>query len=392
MFKLFRIKNTELPIFLFWLLIASLYIRPYNGIMQPFYNMGNYAIFFYSTYIVVDKWNFSGVFVRNIWKILVSGVLFLIISRLLNGYRYESQFTSIFLYNIALINLFTFGILDNTWAKLKGFGFLLLIYIVINFITIYIFPDGMYQNDLYTQNWFLGYKNVMIRTILPGITLIILCAIHDYGKVVFMDYFLIGIAMISIYLAESSTSLVMMVVFVLGILFWSFKRKEYNFSLFKCFIVTMCISVAFTMFSLQSFLSSILESLFEKDTTFTGRTYVWAYTLLRLMSSPFIGFGWHSADEWREVLGFYDIITTGFSHPHNFILYMLLQGGLIYLGLFIYLCYYISKTFDKLNSYSYVLTLMYLTFFVEGITESLTGAVLFMPFLGLYAVLKIEKK
>lgn len=391
MFKLFRIKKAELPIFLFWLFIASLYIRPYNGIMQPFYNMGNYAIFLYSTYIVVNKWNISGVFVRNIWIILVSGVLFLIISRLLNGYRYESQFNSIFLYNIALINLFTFGIIDYTWAKLKGFSFLLLIYIVINFITIYIFPDGMYQNDLYTQNWFLGYKNVMIRTILPGITLIILCAIHDYGKVVFMDYFLIGIAMISIYLTKSSTSLVMMVVFVLGILFWSLKRKEYNFSLFKCFIVTMCISVAFTMFSLQSFLSSILESLFEKDVTFTGRTYVWAYTLLRLMSSPFIGFGWHSTDEWREVLGFY-YITAGFSHPHNFILYMLLQGGLIYLGLFIYLCYYISRTFDKLNSYGYVLTLMYLTFFVEGITESLTGAVLFMPFLGLYAVLKNEKK
>ena len=45
MFKLFRLKSAEYPIFLLWLLIASLYIRPYNGIMQPFYEYGNYCVF-----------------------------------------------------------------------------------------------------------------------------------------------------------------------------------------------------------------------------------------------------------------------------------------------------------------------------------------------------------
>lgn len=385
MFKLFKIKTTEYPIFLLWLLIASLYVRPYNSIMQPFYEYGNYSVFLYSSYMVVDKWKSSSKFLKAVYMLLIVSVLFLIASRLLNGYGYDNKFSSVYLYNIALINLFTYGIIDKTWVKLKAFSFLLLIYIVINFITIINYPEGLYATDIYTSNWFLGFKNVMIRLILPGVALNILCSIYDFGKPNIKDYLLMFVALYSVYLVDSSTSILMMCIFIVGVLYWLFKKGNAQLSLFKCFWITTCISIAFTMFSFQSYFSSLIETLFEKDATFTGRTYVWAFTLMRLLDSPIIGFGWHSADEWREVLGFYGQgFDMGFSHPHNFILYLLLQGGVVYLSLFFILCFYISKKDINFNAWNYILTLLFLTFFIEGITESLTGAIFFMPFFGLY--------
>ena len=386
MFKLFKLKATEYPIFILWVLIASLYIRPYNSIMAPFYVYGNYGVFLYSSYVVLKKWNCANLVFKIIYSVLIFGVLYLILSRLLNGFGYDNKYSAIYLYDIALINIFSFGLIENMWVKLKAFSFLLLLYICINFITIILYPDGLYETDVYSTNWYLGYKNVMVRTILPGIVLNMLCSIHDFGKLNIKDILLSFISLYSVYLVDSSTSIFILGIFIAGVLIWQFKKTIPSITLFKVFGVATCVSIAFTMFSFQSYLSSLIETLFEKDATFTGRTYVWAFTLVRLLDSPFIGFGWHSADEWRSVLGFYDIgFEMGFSHPHNFILYMLLQGGVIYLVLFIFLCFYISKHCNRNTSYYYVLTIMYLAFFVEGITESLTGAIFLMPLFGLYA-------
>ena len=195
------------------------------------------------------------------------------------------------------------------------------------------------------------------------------------------------VAIYSVYLVDSSTSIAMLYIFILGVLIWRIKGLIFRPSLFKCFVIVSAISIAFTFFSFQEYLGSLIDGLFDKDTTFTGRTFVWAFTLIRLIESPIIGFGWHTADEWRGVLGFYDMpgFDMGFSHPHNYILYVLLQGGLLYMLLIIYIFRYLSKKCVEYNAEIYFLTLMYLAFFIEGITESLTGAIFFMPLLGLYA-------
>lgn len=387
MFKLFKLRSTEYPIFFLWLLIASLYIRPYNGIMQFFYEYGNYCVFLYSVFIVVDKWKKTNETLKVVHALLVFGVLYLIVSRLLNGYGYDNKYSSLYIYDLTLINLFTYGIIDNTWAKLKSFSFLLYIYVCINLATIILYPEGLYGTDVYSHNWYLGYKNVMIRTILPGVTLNTLCSIHDFGKLCIKDYVLMVVSIYSVYLVDSSTSIAMLYIFILGVLIWRIKGLILRPSLFKCFVIVSAISIAFTFFSFQEYLASLIDGLFDKDTTFTGRTFVWAFTLIRLIESPIIGFGWHTADEWRSVLGFYDMpgFDMGFSHPHNYILYVLLQGGLLYMLLIIYIFRYLSKKCIEYNAEIYFLTLMYLAFFIEGITESLTGAIFFMPLLGLYA-------
>lgn len=399
MFKFYKLKPSEYFVFLLWVLIASLYIRPYNGIMEPYYKIGNYFVLFYSCYIVVRKWNLAPNTLKIIHGILVLSMMYLIISRLLNGYNYNAKLSSEFAYSISMINLFSLGLIENTWAKLKAFSFLLCVYICINLMTIISYPDGLYETDVYSNNWYLGYKNAIIRTILPGVTLNCLCSIHDYGKLSIKDYLLLFVAVFSEILVDSSTGLVMMVIFVVGILWLNLRKKfprmSNNFSgmtLWKAFLVTGCISVAFTIFSFQSHLSSLIETLFEKDATFTGRTYVWAFSLIKIVSSPILGFGWHTEEEWRSVLGFYTMnYAMGFSHPHNFILYILLQGGIIYLSMIVFIIIYISKRIKSDNDIYIVLTLMYLTFFVEGITESLTGTIFLLPMLGIYGNLSVKE-
>ncbi len=42
---------------------------------------------------------------------------------------------------------------------LKVLNLILVALILLNFVTILVFPQGMYETALYKANWILGYKN-----------------------------------------------------------------------------------------------------------------------------------------------------------------------------------------------------------------------------------------
>ena len=53
--------------------------------------------------------------------------------------------------------LFCLWMEKNPQALMEGFG-ILEFYIYINLLTMLLFPNGLYKTELYTENWFLGYK------------------------------------------------------------------------------------------------------------------------------------------------------------------------------------------------------------------------------------------
>ena len=99
-----------------------------------------------------------------------------------------------------------------------------------------------------------------------------------------------------------------------------------------------------------------------------------------ILRNPIIGYGLRSNDGYRVLIN----LSTGwgyFSHPHNYILFTLMQGGVINVLLIIYLFVRIGRKY-RINSESYglrILIFMYLAFLIIGMVEVLSGVTLLYP-------------
>ena len=75
-----------------------------------------------------------------------------------------------------------------------------------------------------------------------------------------------------------------------------------------------------------------IEDVLGKDITFTNRTYLWDAALRVFMKSPLFGYGFVDGD-W-----YYSHLSSLAKGPHNYIWNVLINGGLILLSLFTYIC------------------------------------------------------
>lgn len=205
-----------------------------------------------------------------------------------------------------------------------------------NFITILLFPEGMYTSNAGLRgNWLLGYKNHFICFFI-GFYL----AAYMYRKirgVVLRPIILISVMMISLILVKSSTSIVSFAVF--SFLELLLKRDKGRFinslSLTICNILAMFLIVFFRLTDLLSF---VIVGVFNKSTTLTGRTHLWDIMYRLISEKPWIGNGC--------IYGKGLVIMTGIwwaNHAHNMILQILFEGGIISLFLYLLMNYYMLK-------------------------------------------------
>ena len=326
---------------------------------------------------------------KVVYCILLSMLVFLLLSRYLNGYPFTTDtIVRGFMYPAMFVNLFTVIMTKDLWGKLKAVDFVLTIFLVVNFLTVIIYPDGWFSSKQYELNWFLGYKNVMIRPILPALVISSIISFHKYGQFSPKTILLFALGAVTTILSQSVTSLIMIVVLGISLFFKQILNKIKYFSLLAVFVIPVAIAIGLVIFNIQENFVSFFEKDLGRDTTLTGRTSIWEFVLTKIAASPFIGYGYHSAQEWHDV--FFEFQRFNISHPHNFILYSLIQGGIIYVLMYVLLIviitYYTYQHND--NTGIFLLTIMYFIFFTGGIAESLTECPLMFPMFGLFMTIK----
>lgn len=82
----------------------------------------------------------------------------------------------------------------------------------------------------------------------------------------------------------------------------------------------------------------IVEDVLKKDLTFTYRTHMWESALKIIEESPIWGWGFADADWFKANMSAFAI------GPHNFILSILIHGGVILLGIYVMICGKVVKT------------------------------------------------
>lgn len=227
---------------------------------------------------------------------------------------------------LSWIVLFKINMLDNKDKFLTTLENTFFILLLINFITIILFPGGFYLNSSgYSGNYFLGYDNNLITYIFPALALSFTNSLNKNGKIVLKSIFLLIISFCSIIFTWSATGIVSMVIMIALFLVYTINKKD--FPIKKYIVVALILFIGIVFLRFQNIFSFIIEGWLKKDLTFTGRTYIWDIFISEIKKSILIGHG--------IVDSKYLILTLNAGHAHNYFLQILYQGGLLTLSMFL---------------------------------------------------------
>lgn len=302
-------------------------------------------------------------------------------STIINGRSLRNVFGAL-IAPMAMMLYFDYGMKTNRDIFMKVVKGILLLFVILNFITLLFFPNGLYTVDGNSLYWFLGFKNIHIRYIIPAIAIVVAEELRQKREKGSSTILLFLIGILSCVLAKSSTGIVGMMVF--GGLLWADRiRGKVKAKIWKAILNPVVIIVVILLLDYvillgdASFLSGLIIENFGKDITFTGRAYVWERCIELIKAQPFLGYGHINSDD------FFNLISVNIrAHPHNYILGWIFYGGVFSL-LMIILAYFvvIKKYFKNATSESRVYMWAIISFLVMGITDVGLYSVLFHPML-----------
>lgn len=166
-----------------------------------------------------------------------------------------------------------------------------------------------------------------------------------YSRFWLINFIVLAIVIVtSLAIVGSMTSLSMIVVFLVCCLLPTSKLRL--IAICGLFVVFLLFQI-FVVFNGRGLENNelavyLVEDVLKKDLTFTHRTYMWESAINIIEKSPIYGWG------FADTTWFKTHMTAFAIGPHNFILTILVNGGVILLALYIMIC---SKVFKAVLPY-----------------------------------------
>lgn len=238
----------------------------------------------------------------------------------------------------------------------------LIVAIIINFVTILLFPDGLYIGNNTNEHYFLGQRNDLIEYILPCL----LCfSIYNFkyktSKLIFCIFNLI--CMFSVILTWSANAMTALTIYYVYLFFFYIKKKDNVFSPLNIYLISFFTSYSIIILKIQNLFSWIIEGILHKNLTFTGRTSIWDKSIAYIKKSFLYGYGKES-----EIIKFYKI---GHSNScHNYFLDFLYDGGILMFIIILFIIITLNKSYknkcvdDKAKT---IVSSIFIGYFIIGI-------------------------
>lgn len=260
---------------------------------------------------------------NEVWKIL---------SSLINGTSYTDWGSTL---NVFGISIFTYlALRQSTKAFFKGGSLLLGSYVVINTLTVFLFPNGMYASSMYTMNFFLSYRTAWFVFYLEAAFLCLLNnELYPSKEAKSWLVFVLVCEYLSMIKVWTATGLLCITLGLLLVYLWKKKRIPL-FSVKAIILVEMVLCAIIVLFHMQEKFSFLIVGILKKDITFSQRVRIWNNALNAVLKSPWIGYGAMNTSRAVSILGY------GVNHAHCYYLNTALYYGIIGLGLGLYTIYY----------------------------------------------------
>jgi len=318
--------------------------------------------------IITQKGKFK---ISKISILIIAYEAWIILVNYINGYEIFARIQWALLI-IGLVLLTELYLNMNLFSEfVRCLSFWLGILIVANLVTMILYPNGMYvDNNGWTENFLFSFKNMHIYMFLPYLAAKPLADLLKEGKLSWSFYVMVGVIFVSAYIANSTTTLVAMIVLFICILFFRESKSRIVNPIFW-FIGSVVLSIFIIVFNVQSYFATSLEALFQKPIgTFHNRTYIWDLALNYFAKNPIIGNGY---------LSFYASFSKNLiTQMHNQYLDVLIIGGAflgILFGIIIFsACKKISKRHGLICSN--LLSFSLICYFILFLTEAYRNNVL----------------
>lgn len=368
--KKFKIFHNRFFLTIILLFLLEPYYFESIEILDNIYKYGSFAL---TLILIIIAIKYNGINKSMIWTFSYFGII--LISTFINNPSnimpyMKSEFSA-----LAMCMVFSIWMNRNPRVLIESFSIFEL-YIYINIFTIIIFP---FAGSYYETNWFLGFKNFHIRTILPIVCMSLFRSYMNAGCLTIRVAFLLFASALTFVINESATSLVGFAIF-LGLLFF-FQRKEKELPWFvNLKTILIVIGIIFFIIVINqdiSMFSFLIENVLERNLTLTSRTRIWNLTFMLLTNHMIIGYGFLSPTNFRL------LYSSVYNHPHNYILYNMMSGGVVLL-ITLLVGYILAHNKLKNNTnkiYGKIVLFCLCSFLVMGIAESITNTIMLYPML-----------
>lgn len=253
---------------------------------------------------------FVGIVFFEVWRVLAT---------IYCGGNYTSLFLAIF-NALAICLVVEMGLKTDPDALLDGASFTLGLFVLINFATILLFPQGMYEFNTFTQNYFLGYRNNSIMLFFPAIIFSIVRSLRKYNKLTLSSFVITAVSFATVIIAFSATSVIGMTVFTLFLLLALINKMPNFLNIITYLAINIAYFFGVIILRLQEAFAFIIVDMLGRDLTFTGRTKIWDCALAAFAKSPVFGVGEIENQASRDLIGA--------THAHNYYLDLLYKSGL----------------------------------------------------------------
>lgn len=250
----------------------------------------------------------------------------------------------------------------------------LFILIIMDILSIIMYPEGLYSTELYTTNWFLGYKTARVR--LATLPIIMFAGIHSidkYNKLNIWFWISSILALVDTFLSQNTGGVVTIIVMLIMLFLLYFINNDKIRFLFArllnpkiLFIIVLILTVVINLVQNVKIFEPIVVGLFNKDITFTNRTMIWASSLEIFQKSPFIGNGYILNNTFGELIG-----SAYATQAHSLFLSVLVYTGIIGMIIFLFLLYKTLTYVDLKNrrSTSIICATYIICILIQGIVS-----------------------
>lgn len=272
---------------------------------------------------------------------------------IINTYLHNGRTMYVFAHGVYFIGValyFHFVMKNNPRTMFTYILNFLTFWVVLNCISVFLFPGGIYNSGYFDANYVLGYDNQNINFMLPTLVLVLLK--HQYYKKCLPQVlFTYAVVMLTVIKVWSAMSLVMVFgMSACGVLFLRKKKSSIVnninsgkiLNMFNLLIANIGMWVALVLFNFQHYFAGFISNTLHKDVTVSGREQLWLKNLKYIKQNPVWGYGKETYAVRAQKIGCSprSVFAT---HAHNRILEVLYSGGIILLSLFLGMLFYVAK-------------------------------------------------
>ena len=289
-----------------------------------------------------------------------------ILAPIISGYDPPSSFY--FMGALGLLSLFEVGFSYNSKKILEAAGDLFFIMIAINYLLYCKYPSGL-GTEQGTRVYFLGIRTGFSLYIIPGIMFNLLLDKCYKKKISIRTVAVIVIGTVLLLSEWVVTGLLELIIIIVLMILVNNKKLAPRINIFYITIALIVCDIALTVFGSKVKILDEVAILFNKDVTFSGRTYIWEGIVKRLCESPWAGYG-------DDALA---LINGRWFPAHNQWLHTAMEGGYIAMALLIIAVIISSIHLYKNKNYNWykIIAICSAAVLVGTITEIQT----YVPFL-----------